>query len=47
MIVDSGPVVGTYVTESGYEMELIGIPEELDAYLGFLPANPFVTQFAG
>lgn len=47
VIVDSGTVVGTYVTESGYEMELIGIPEELDAYLGFLPAAPFVTEFEG
>ena len=46
-IVDSGPVCGTYITESGYEMELMGIPEELDSYLGFVTGNAFVTEFEG
>lgn len=47
VVVDSGPVVGTYITESGYEMELIAIPEHLDSYLGFVPGNAFVTEFEG
>ena len=44
VIVDNDTVCGTYVVEAGYEMEMLSIPPELDAALGFKPSTPFVNE---
>ena len=44
VIVDTDTLCGTYVVEAGYEMEMLSIPPELDAMLGFKPSTPFVTD---
>ncbi|MDG2001994.1 MAG: hypothetical protein P8J20_01555 [Novosphingobium sp.] len=47
-IVDTGTMCGTYVVEAGFEIEMLSIPPELDAALGFTPsASPFVNDVGG
>jgi hypothetical protein len=43
IVVDNEMLTGTYIVEPGYELELMNVPEELEAMLGFRPASPFVT----
>lgn len=43
MVVDTELLSGTYITQPGYELELMNVPEELEAMLGFRPSTPFVS----
>lgn len=43
VMVDTELLTGTYVTHPGYELELMNVPAELEAMLGFRPAVPFVS----
>lgn len=43
LVVDNELLSGTYITQPGYELEFMNVPEELEAMLGFKPANPFVS----
>lgn len=48
VIVDNEMLCGSYVVEAGYEMEMMSIPPELDAALGFTPSpTPFVNDVGG
>jgi catechol 2,3-dioxygenase-like lactoylglutathione lyase family enzyme len=43
VVVDNDVLSGTYVVAPGREIELMNVPDELEAMLGFRPATPFVT----
>jgi len=42
-----GPeTIGTYIVEAGCEFEILATPERFDAAVGFVPAAPFLAEFA-
>lgn len=46
-LVFEGPeTLGTYIVDAGCEFEIIATPERFDAAVGFVPAAPFLAEFA-
>ncbi len=43
-ILDMPNMCATYMTDPGYELELLSVPHELDAFLGFTKAAPFLAE---
>jgi catechol 2,3-dioxygenase-like lactoylglutathione lyase family enzyme len=45
-VADAGQLVGTYCIDPECEYEIFASPEDMDATLGFVPAAPFIAEFA-
>jgi catechol 2,3-dioxygenase-like lactoylglutathione lyase family enzyme len=45
-VLERTDMIATYITDAGCELEILAGSEALDAALGFVPAAPFLSEFA-